>query len=130
MDENTNAYVIDASYIATYLLIDEHNARVDHTFKRFRGGEIVLYSSELLPYEIGNTLRMALMRRRIAIKEARQLIEKFQKLHIEYEDSAMNEVLDMAVKRHISFYDASYLALATAKNLPLLTLDRELIQLV
>ena len=65
MAENiNNVFVIDASFVLAYLL-DEDNTTIDSIFEKQVKGEIYFISPSLLKYEVGNTLRTKLMRKKI-----------------------------------------------------------------
>ena len=85
--------------------------------------------SSLTEYEIGNVLwRENLQKKlkdpsRIAaiFSEALEPLRKFEV------DSLVN-VLEVAIERHLTFYDASYAYLAEKENLKLVTADSDLLK--
>src|SRR3990167_1117700 len=122
MEEGTRL-VLDASFILAFLLPDEDIAEVEETFKKFHQKEIQLLSSALLPFEVFNCLKTALLRKRIEFKLASGLGEKFLQLDIKLEEVDFTESFKLSQKANLSFYDASYVYLARSKGVPLLTLD-------
>ncbi len=126
MVENiNNVFVIDASYVLAYLL-DENNTTIDTIFEKQIKGEIYFISPTLLKYEVGNTLRTKLMRKKIKKEEAKKLYRFFLAINIKEETLDFHDVLGLALEKNLSFYDASYLYLAKSKKINLLSLDHSL----
>jgi len=126
MAENiNNVFVIDASFVLAYLL-DEDNTTIDSIFEKQVKGEIYFISPSLLKYEVGNTLRTKLMRKKIKKEEAQRLYRSFLAINIKEELLDFHDVLDLALEKNLSFYDAPYLYLAKSKKIDLLTLDHSL----
>ncbi len=126
MAENiNNVFVIDASFVLAYLL-DEDNTTIDSIFEKQVKGEIYFISTSLLKYEVGNTLRTKLMRKKIKKEEAQRLYRSFLAINIKEELLDFHDVLDLALEKNLSFYDASYSYLAKSKKIDLLTLDHSL----
>lgn len=128
MAENIDepSFVVDASYVLAYLLPDETNTFVDKTFIAHEHGEIRCVSTALLPFEVGNSLRIAVMRKRIKENVAKQLLIQFVDLDVLTYPIVIGKAFDLAMQNNLTVYDASYLWLSKNKKLPLLTLDAEL----
>lgn len=118
--------VIDASFILAYLLPDENIPEVEETIKKFRQSEIDLLSSEILPFEVFNCIRTAVIRKRISAALADKLGQTFLEMDIFLEGIDYGKTLSLAVTKSLSFYDASYVWLSKSKNLQLLSLDRRM----
>jgi predicted nucleic acid-binding protein len=74
-----------------------------------------------------NLLVMALRRGRVSETHVRQQFEDLEKLRKTIVDpSEPGAILRLAVKHGLTTYDATYLALALDKDLPLATLDKPL----
>jgi predicted nucleic acid-binding protein len=127
MEESDKKFVIDASFVLAYLL-GEDNEKVADVFKRYFYDEIELVAPNLLHCEVGNGLRTAVLRKKISPKTARVLYQTFLDFEIKTNAIDFNQVLELAVRKKISFYDASYVALAKSLSLPLLSLDKNLIK--
>lgn len=89
-------------------------------------GHITLLAPTLLLYEITNGVKNAVVRERIPLAKATDLIDEFLKLSILLAHVDLAGVLTIAVKRNLSVYDASYVWLAREKGIPFLTLDAKL----
>lgn len=126
-----NCYVIDSSFLLSWLLPDE--ALLDKYKKivnEFKKHTSIFISCELLKYEIGNSLKSAVIRKRITAKEAKDILTVFENMYIEYRDTDKEEILNISIKNNLSFYDASYLYLAKANKCRLLTLDTALSKMI
>lgn len=118
--------VIDASFILDFLLPDEQSAYVVKTFEEYKKGQITLAAPTILPFEIANGLKYAIKTKRINQKLALELLEIFLSLKIDLLDSDICEILETALEKELSIYDASYITLSHRENFPLLTLDKKL----
>ena len=119
------SFIIDASFVLSFLL-DETNVEVESFFKKYAQGEINFIAPSLIKYEVGNGLRTKVMRKQLKKDEAEKLYDYFLGLEIQEENSDFNQILDLAIKKNLSFYDASYISLAKDLSLQILSLDRDL----
>lgn len=122
----TTQVVVDASYALAYLLPDEKNKVIDKTFIAHENGEIECISTVLLPFEVGNSLRVAVLRKHIGDVDAKQLMNQFMKLQIQIFPIIAEEVFALALQGKLTMYDAGYLWLALEKELSILTIDKQL----
>ena len=125
-DANTNLHIVDASYVLSFLLVDEGTKEVDDFFRSYVDGTIRLLSSEILPLEVLNALLAAHARKRISEKQIKELSEKFWVLDIPLEKSDDADCLAIALKYSLTAYDASYLVLAKRVGVILHTHDKAL----
>lgn len=121
---NIKSYVVDASFVLSFLLREED--LVQEFFRDYINGKNKFVSSDLLKYEVGNSLRSAVVRKKINPDTAEKIYKEFLSLQINEETPEILEVLKIALLKNLSFYDAAYLSLSLTKNLPLLTMDKEL----
>ena len=121
MDENIkHIFVVDASYILAFLL-KENNFEVNEMMKQYKVRQINLISTTLLTFEVSNTLRTAVLRKRINMLQAQKLLQAFLEFDIVEEKVDYLQVLKLALEKNLTFYDASYLYLARSNHVPLLT---------
>lgn len=126
MAENTNRiFVVDSSFVLAFLL-DEGNTDVESVFEREAKHEVKFISTSLLKYEVANSLRTKVLRKKFKKSKAFLLYENFSELDIKEEEVNYFEVLKSAISNNISFYDCSYLYLAKQLKAKLLTLDTAL----
>jgi len=126
MAENTKTFVIDASYVLSFLLPSENTPEAQKLFSIYQQQKISLIAPILLSYEIANALKTNVMRKKISQKQAYNLLSAFKLLNIKQAPIGFKDVLKTAIDHNVSAYDASYLVLAKKKGAKLLTLDKKL----
>jgi predicted nucleic acid-binding protein len=121
------AFVIDASVVLAWLLPDEQSAAAERLIGR--AARERARAPSLLLLEVGNALLQAERRNRLSAALRSELLDAFTSLPIALEPvgaESMQRAIEVAGRRALSLYDACYLELALAKDLPLATLDRAL----
>lgn len=129
MDEGTK-FVVDASFVLAFLLPDEESPEVEALFDKHTLGQASLVAPTILPFEVFNSLKMALKRHRLNKKNVSEIAEGFLDLKIEISFTDYEKTFSLAIEYDLSFYDASYVFLAKSLQLPLLTLDKQLKKLI
>ena len=124
--ETSEKFVVDASFVLSYLLPDEENEYVKVLFLDYQKRKIDFISASLLPYEVVNGVKSAVIRERMGTAQAKSLIREFLKLDFALEKINEIEIFSLAISHDISIYDASYLCLAKSEKISLLTLDEKL----
>ena len=123
-------YIIDSSVIISYLMFDEktnpEHLEIINLHTRHNN---ILFAPNLLLFEVGNSLRSGVLSKRITKKQAIMLFSKLSDLDISLSLPPHSSTLTLAIENNLSFYDASYLALAKQLKAPLLTLDKKLLSL-
>jgi predicted nucleic acid-binding protein len=119
--------VLDASVVAAWILPDE------------RGGEEIVAGLDITPgtafapfiwwYEIRNIIVFAERKGRFAAGDCAQALELLRRTPVTL-DGAMAEadVLAIARRHSLTFYDAAYVELAARKGLALASLDQDMRQ--
>jgi predicted nucleic acid-binding protein len=110
-------YVADASAIVSYILGDDHAAWVAQSLE----GQVLLHAPSLVDYEVTSALRRVGNRRR-----ALQALDDLALIRLLRHAARPLLPRVWALRDRVSAYDAAYVALAEALELPLLTLDRRL----
>lgn len=118
--------VVDSSFVLAFLLPDERSAAVDDIFESFAAGKISLYSAELLPYEVLNGLKSAVLRKRLTSETAARLGHDFLDLPFILEKIDGRRCWELAWREKLTIYDAAYLTVARSPRRPLLSLDTDL----
>jgi predicted nucleic acid-binding protein len=116
-----DAVVVDASALASVAFGEPGHPRVE---RRLKGR--TLYAPRLLHLELAN---IALTKARRDADNAALIIRGFAvgySVPIELVDPPTEHVLGLALGSGLSCYDASYLWLAMALQIPLVTLDMQL----
>lgn len=122
-------YILDASVILTFLL--GKNLLFEKKFirilKMVKNNKVKLYSSYLLPLEVGNGLRYSIKDKRLSEKG----LQNFLNLPIEFFTLSPAHYLKILILSYLfksSFYDASYHFLAKLLKGTFLTCDSEYFQ--
>jgi len=115
-------FVLDASVTASWLFPDEQHPAALEARRRTLG------ESVLVPlhwwFEIRNTLLFAERRGRISERLTSVALDQLSRLPIEVAPQPNdNDVLALARRHHLTFYDAAYLELAFREHIALATLD-------
>lgn len=121
-----DCFVVDSSFVLSFLLPDERQEKVDAIFNRLRAGELSLVSTELLPFEVLNGLKMAAVRQRINHNQASKLGGLFLDLPITLLKIDWLLCFHLAWQKKLTVYDAGYLLLSRSKRLNLLSFDKDL----
>ena len=130
MAENTRkTFVVDASFVLAFLMPDESRLEIDSVFNQFKSSLINLTASPILPFEVTNGLKSALLKKRITKDYCLNRMEEFFNYEIETKEINFKEVFLLAEKYNLTIYDASYLWLNKKFDAPLLTFDKKLIKL-
>ncbi len=131
MVENTKRqrFVVDASFVLSYLFPDESENTVEEIFSAYEEGNVQLISTQLLPFEVMNGLKTAVKRKRYTKDEALALLKNFLAFPIEMKTVEFSQILVLAIEKDLSVYDAAYLFLTKEYGIKLLSLDKRLVHL-
>jgi predicted nucleic acid-binding protein len=124
---DTCAFVVDASVAAAWFLPDEATPYTEAALAATSGGRV--WVPALWQLEITNLLINAERRRRIDAAKRAELVDiaASVRLQVDREPIHMVELAVLAARHGLSSHDASYLALAQRRKLPLATLDKALL---
>jgi predicted nucleic acid-binding protein len=118
--------VVDCSVAAAWALVDERTAWTAAALKSVTiEGAIV---PSLFWYEIRNILVVNERRRRIEPSQTARFLADVEPLTDVDQQPVGSDVLELARIHGLTIYDASYLELASRLQLPLCTLDKQLIE--
>ena len=121
-------FVLDASITLAWCFVDESSEMADRVLAQLEGEEAI--APAIWPLEVANGLRTAERRGRLDLADLVQVRELLTALPVEVEgvplDAALGEVSELARQLDLTAYDASYLALAARRGLPLATADDRL----
>lgn len=120
------AIVVDASVAVSWFLTDElsSNGRLTRLHVLDRGAVAPI----LFWYEVRNVLLVGERRGRLSALEYLAATEALASMRIELDDTLDGSTTaDLARRYRLTFYDASYLELAKRRDLPLASMDRDLI---
>ena len=122
------SYVIDASVAAKIFIIEDYSDRAMEIINAHIRGYLSLFAPTLIVYELGNVFWK---HPQITSEKARTFIKKFLDLQINLidiysDDELLKTACDISQSRDITFYDASYIALAEKNETKLITADVEI----
>ena len=120
--------VIDASFAMLWLSREREEKSVQEFDARFHAGQIEMHAPELFLLEATNVLTKHVRRGTRTLEETVAMFENLRELpiHLHGHRNLFVEAFDLAIRRRISPYDASYVALAVREVLPLFTADKRL----
>lgn len=126
VNTKTQTYIVDASAMLSLLLPDEQP--ISQLLKILQNNDDYpqLIAPDLLSYEILNSLKTAVIRKRLHQKLAKDLFQDFTQLQIQFLKPDFPKSFSLAIKHNLSIYDAVYLALSLEYKSPLISLDRKL----
>jgi predicted nucleic acid-binding protein len=114
-------FVLDASVVITWAMRDEDHSIADRAFEEIQGNPAVVPA--IWWYEVMNSLLVNERRNRIAHEDLVQFLSDLSAFDIEVRPPEYSEqTLDLARRHNLSIYDASYLALAVERQIPIATL--------
>jgi predicted nucleic acid-binding protein len=118
-------FVVDASIVAAWALLDENSSRASQALERLRGDPAL--SPALLFFEVRNVLLVNERRGRLTEAQSAEFLRALSRLPIRIDQSPDETQLLILARRHrLTVYDAAYLELALRERLPLVTLDGRL----
>jgi predicted nucleic acid-binding protein len=115
------AAVVDASAVAAVVFDEPEGATI---VRRLNG--IALCAPRLFELELANAACSKIRRARASTDELLANLADADRLGVTLLDPPVGDVLDLALSTGLTPYDASYLWLAMAFDVPLVTLDKEL----
>lgn len=125
------AFVADASVAIAWVHPSQATAETDAMLDDLAaGGSLVVPA--LWPLEVANALTVLRRRRKLTSDEARTAIEIIRELPtvIDHEAAAIafTRLVDLASEHELTVYDATYIELATRRQLPLASNDARMKQ--
>lgn len=117
--------VVDASVIAFFVMPDEGGDKSHPIYRHLIEDDLI--APDLHWYEVRNIVVKSVRRERLPGSELDIVLAAIETFPIGLRPAgASANIVSLASMHALSFYDASYLALAIAENASLATLDRSL----
>ncbi|MCA1827974.1 MAG: type II toxin-antitoxin system VapC family toxin [Myxococcales bacterium] len=120
--------VIDASFAVLWVTRERAEPAVTEFDARYHAGQVELHAPELFMVEAASAIWKHVRRGLRTVEETVVMFENLRDVPIRlhrHRDLVVH-AFDLALRRGISPYDASYVALAVREVLPLFTADRRL----
>ena len=123
-------YVLDCSVTLAWLFEDESTPYTDRALEKLKESKAIVPA--IWSLEVSNVILLSQRKGRITSSKAASFIDALESLPILVDDTssrrALHSVFTLAETYHLTIYDASYLELALRENIPLLSLDKDLIK--
>jgi len=126
------SFTVDASVCARWLVPgEEYETQAVRLRDDYAEGRVELYAPSLLVFEVLNVLWKIVNGGMMRAEDAVVLCEAFVKVaprvaSLDLED--LKNALEAAMTKHVSFYDASYIATALKTKSTLVTADKNLFE--
>ena len=126
-----DAFVLDASVTASWLLPDEHTEQARLAYAKLRARTVDAHAPELWLWECGNIIANSVKRKRMTAADALLTWSVLDAVRTRvelavFEPAQARACLVLAIDHGLSIYDSAYLWLAQSLGLPLLTHDERL----
>ncbi|HEX9823794.1 MAG TPA: type II toxin-antitoxin system VapC family toxin [Actinomycetota bacterium] len=120
-------FVIDASVVVEFLIPRELSGPVDRFIRALTWSQpIALVAPDLLFLEVPSALARLARRHDLTSREADQAVSRLLRLPIGPVPASGLVEEGWKLRKNVTIYDASYLALARGLEVPLVTADRRL----
>ena len=119
--------VIDASVVVKWFVEEEHSRESRLLRDAYVNGLVDLAAPELLPYEVLNALKYSGAFGEDELKEAAQALDDYQLTLYSLKGRLALRAIEVAMRKGLTIYDASYVALAEALSSTMYTADEKLI---
>jgi predicted nucleic acid-binding protein len=114
--------VVDTSAIIAVIAGEPEKAKLIELTK-----DATIVAPPSIDWEVGNAFSAMLKRSRINLEQAIESIEVYQEIVLDIVDIDIKEAVRLAGKHNIYAYDAYILRCAIEHSLPLISLDKRLI---
>lgn len=116
--------VVDTSVVIAVIADEPEKAKLIELTK-----DSVIVAPPSIRWEIGNAFSAMLKRSRINLEQAVEAIDIYETISLEMVEIDLAEAIKLAGKYNIYAYDAYILQCALENDLPLISLDRNLIDI-
>lgn len=122
-------FVLDCSVTMAWCFADESAPYPNQVLETLRDGEA--FVPAVWPLEVANVLAAGERRQRVTEANASRFVDLLSRLRIRLDpvsgELSVGRLFALAREFSLSAYDASYLELASRRDLPLATLDKKLL---
>lgn len=125
----TPSFALDSSMALAWCFADEATDSTRGVLRRLRAESAIVPTLWYL--EVANVLVLAERRQRISRQDAAEFLKLLAALDLQVDDvpatHVFSDILELSRELSITAYDAVYLELAMRRQLPLATLDKQVI---
>ncbi|MEM1631272.1 MAG: type II toxin-antitoxin system VapC family toxin [Ignisphaera sp.] len=118
--------VVDASVVVKWFVEEEHSRESRLLRDAYAAGLVDLSAPAILPFEVVNALKYSGAFSEEELKEVAKILADLQISLHSFEEVA-DRAVEIAVRKGLTIYDASYVALALQLGAPLYTADGKLL---
>lgn len=116
--------VVDTSVVIAVIAGETEKARLIELTK-----DATVIAPPSIDWEVGNAFSAMLKRSRINLEQALDAIDLYQEIAVETVEINLKDAIRLAGKYNIYAYDAYILQCAIENNLPLISLDGDMIEI-
>lgn len=116
--------ILDASVAVAWYVRESFSPKAEDWQRRMLDGEVSFLVPRLHYWEFGNVLRTYVLRRELTPALARDIYALHLGAPIEILDPSPDDILKLALEYATTAYDAVYIALALAHDIPIVTGER------
>ena len=114
--------VVDTSTVIAVVVGEAEKAKLIELTK-----DATIVAPPSIDWEVGNAFTAMLKRSRITLEQAIEAIGVYQEISLEIVEIDLKEAVRLAGKHNIYAYDAYILQCAIEHNLPLISLDQDIV---
>jgi len=120
--------VVDASVVVKWFVEEDYSKEARLLRDAYASGVLDLVAPTLLPYEVLNALKYSSAFGEDELKEVSETLDDFQLTFHDLSGSLAEKSIELAMRKGITIYDASYVALSHLLDAFLYTADEKLIR--
>ena len=128
MEGEERKVVVDASIAVKWFVEEEYTSEALMLRDAYKEGLVDLIAPSLLPYEILNALKYSGAFGEDELREIASILESLQITLYNIEGRYSATTIMIAMRKGLTIYDASYVALAIDKQATLYTADEKLLK--
>ncbi len=122
-----NVLVVDASVVVKWFVLEEYSDEAGLLKRAYVEGLVDLASPSLLLYEVLNALKYSAAFGEDELKRIARVLEDYQFTLYPLQGELAQKTVEIAMRKGVTIYDASYVALAHMLDTVLYTADEKLI---
>ena len=121
-------YVVDASVVLKWFVSEDYSKEAEALREAYANGLIDLAAPSLLPYEVLNALKYSTAFGEDELKEVAEVLDDLQITYYGLQKELAAKAVEIAMRKGVTVYDSSYLALAHRLQTIVYTADERLIR--
>jgi predicted nucleic acid-binding protein len=122
-----NVLVVDASVVVKWFVLEEYSDEARLLRRAYVEGLVDLAAPSLLLYEVLNALKYSAAFGEDELKKVARVLEDYQFTLYPLQGEMAQKTVEIAMRKGVTIYDASYVALAYMLDTMLYTADEKLI---